>query len=103
MNVERVDFVNVATRDAERSRAWYREMLGLDVDARNPDELTADVARRPDDRDADAGFLRRERGTSATTRLWRSHADARAHGRVRLLTGSHVGVSVPRWVAAMVA
>ena len=41
MNVERVDFVNVATRDAERSRAWYREMLGLDVDARNPDELTA--------------------------------------------------------------
>ena len=35
MNVERVDFVNVATRDAERSRAWYREMLGLDpVDER---------------------------------------------------------------------
>ena len=24
MQVERIDFVNVATRDAERARAWYR-------------------------------------------------------------------------------
>ena len=41
MNVERVDFFNIATRDAEASRAWYREVVGLPVDPRNPDELTA--------------------------------------------------------------
>jgi catechol 2,3-dioxygenase-like lactoylglutathione lyase family enzyme len=41
MNVERVDFFNVATRDPERSRAWYAEMLGLSPDPNNPDELTA--------------------------------------------------------------
>jgi catechol 2,3-dioxygenase-like lactoylglutathione lyase family enzyme len=41
MRVERVDFVNIATRDAERSRAWYREMLGLTADPNNPSELTA--------------------------------------------------------------
>jgi catechol 2,3-dioxygenase-like lactoylglutathione lyase family enzyme len=41
MHVERIDFVNIATRDPEQSRAWYREMLGLDVDPRNPAELTA--------------------------------------------------------------
>ena len=41
MNVERVDFINIATRDAERSRAWYRDVLGLAEDPNNPDELTA--------------------------------------------------------------
>jgi catechol 2,3-dioxygenase-like lactoylglutathione lyase family enzyme len=41
MNVERVDFFNIATRDPERSRAWYAEMLGLERDPRNPDELVA--------------------------------------------------------------
>jgi catechol 2,3-dioxygenase-like lactoylglutathione lyase family enzyme len=41
MNVERVDFVNIATRDPERSRAWYRDMLGLESDPKNADELTA--------------------------------------------------------------
>jgi catechol 2,3-dioxygenase-like lactoylglutathione lyase family enzyme len=41
MNVERVDFVNIATRDAERSRAWYRDSFGLELDPNNPDELTA--------------------------------------------------------------
>ena len=41
MNVERVDFINIATRDPERSRAWYREMLGLEQDPNNEDELTA--------------------------------------------------------------
>jgi catechol 2,3-dioxygenase-like lactoylglutathione lyase family enzyme len=41
MNVEQVDFINVATRDAERSRTWYRDMLGLEPDAHNPHELTA--------------------------------------------------------------
>ena len=41
LEVERVDFFNIATRDAEQTRAWYRDVLGLPVDARNPDELTA--------------------------------------------------------------
>jgi catechol 2,3-dioxygenase-like lactoylglutathione lyase family enzyme len=41
MNVERVDFINIATRDAERSRAWYRDVLGLAEDPNNPAELTA--------------------------------------------------------------
>ena len=41
MQVERVDFVNIATLDAERSRAWYRDTFGLQPDPNNPDELTA--------------------------------------------------------------
>jgi catechol 2,3-dioxygenase-like lactoylglutathione lyase family enzyme len=41
MQVERVDFFNIATRDAGRSRAWYRDVLGLAADPNNPDELTA--------------------------------------------------------------
>jgi catechol 2,3-dioxygenase-like lactoylglutathione lyase family enzyme len=41
MNIERMDFVNIATRDAERSRAWYRDVLGLADDPNNPAELTA--------------------------------------------------------------
>ena len=41
LEVERVDFVNIATRDAERSRAWYRDAFGLKPDPNNPDELTA--------------------------------------------------------------
>jgi catechol 2,3-dioxygenase-like lactoylglutathione lyase family enzyme len=41
MQVERVDFIYIATRDAERARAWYRDMLGLPRDPHNPDELTA--------------------------------------------------------------
>jgi catechol 2,3-dioxygenase-like lactoylglutathione lyase family enzyme len=41
MNVERVDFVNIPTRDADRARAWYRDVLGLAEDPNNPDELTA--------------------------------------------------------------
>ena len=41
MNIERVDFFNIATRDAERSRAWYRDVLGLQPDPKNADELTA--------------------------------------------------------------
>lgn len=39
--VERIDFVNIATRDPERSRAWYRDLLGLEEDPNNPAELTA--------------------------------------------------------------
>ena len=41
MNVERVDFINIASRDADRSRAWYREVLDLAEDPNNPAELTA--------------------------------------------------------------
>jgi catechol 2,3-dioxygenase-like lactoylglutathione lyase family enzyme len=41
MNIERVDFFNIATRDAARSRAWYRDVFGLAEDPNNPDELTA--------------------------------------------------------------
>jgi catechol 2,3-dioxygenase-like lactoylglutathione lyase family enzyme len=41
MRVERVDFINIATRDAERARAWYRDVLGLAEDPNNPSELTA--------------------------------------------------------------
>ena len=41
MQIERVDFVNIATRDAERSRGWYRDAFGLQPDSNNPDELTA--------------------------------------------------------------
>jgi catechol 2,3-dioxygenase-like lactoylglutathione lyase family enzyme len=41
MNVERVDFFNIATRDPERSRAWYHNVLGLEADPHNPDELQA--------------------------------------------------------------
>jgi catechol 2,3-dioxygenase-like lactoylglutathione lyase family enzyme len=41
MQVERVDFINIATRDPQRSRAWYQDMLGLEQDPHNPDELNA--------------------------------------------------------------
>ena len=41
LQVERVDFITIATRDIERSRAWYHEVLGLPVDPHNPEELTA--------------------------------------------------------------
>jgi catechol 2,3-dioxygenase-like lactoylglutathione lyase family enzyme len=44
MQVERVDFINIATRDPEASRAWYRDMLGLEPDPNNPDELTVGQA-----------------------------------------------------------
>ena len=41
IDVERVDFFNIATRDADATRAWYRDVLGLPVDPQNGDELTA--------------------------------------------------------------
>jgi catechol 2,3-dioxygenase-like lactoylglutathione lyase family enzyme len=41
IDVERVDFFNIATRDADATRAWYRDVLGLPVDPQNADELTA--------------------------------------------------------------
>jgi catechol 2,3-dioxygenase-like lactoylglutathione lyase family enzyme len=41
LHVERVDFITIPTRDPERSRAWYRDTLGLAVDPNNEQELTA--------------------------------------------------------------
>jgi catechol 2,3-dioxygenase-like lactoylglutathione lyase family enzyme len=41
LGVERVDFFNIATKDAEQTRSWYRDVLGLSVDPNNPDELAA--------------------------------------------------------------
>src|SRR5919201_6600795 len=41
IEVERVDFVTIPTRDAERARAFYHETLGLPLDANNPREITA--------------------------------------------------------------
>jgi catechol 2,3-dioxygenase-like lactoylglutathione lyase family enzyme len=41
LGVERVDFITIPTRDIERARAWYGEVLGLATDPNNPEELTA--------------------------------------------------------------
>jgi catechol 2,3-dioxygenase-like lactoylglutathione lyase family enzyme len=41
MDVERVDFINVPTRDTQRAFAWYRDMLGLPLDPNNAEELRA--------------------------------------------------------------
>ncbi|TMK77576.1 MAG: VOC family protein [Actinobacteria bacterium] len=41
MQVERVDFVTIPTRDPNRARAFYHEMLGLPLDSNNPAEVTA--------------------------------------------------------------
>jgi len=41
MQVERVDFVTIPTRDPERARAFYHETLGLPLDVNNPREVTA--------------------------------------------------------------
>jgi catechol 2,3-dioxygenase-like lactoylglutathione lyase family enzyme len=39
LNIERVDFVSVPTRDAGRARAFYSGVLGLPVSESNPDEF----------------------------------------------------------------
>jgi catechol 2,3-dioxygenase-like lactoylglutathione lyase family enzyme len=41
MDVERVDFINVPTREATRAFAWYHEVLGLPLDPNNSEELRA--------------------------------------------------------------
>jgi catechol 2,3-dioxygenase-like lactoylglutathione lyase family enzyme len=41
MQVERVDFVNVPTRDYERSIEFYRDVLGLPQNPRVPTEFEA--------------------------------------------------------------
>jgi catechol 2,3-dioxygenase-like lactoylglutathione lyase family enzyme len=44
IEVERIDFVSVPTRDVERAHAWYREVLGLPPDRRDNSEVeTANV------------------------------------------------------------
>jgi len=41
MQIERVDFINVPTRDSKRSFDWYHEVLGLPLDPNNAEELRA--------------------------------------------------------------
>ena len=41
MQVERVDFINVPTRDTKRAFTWYHEVLGLPLDPNNAEELRA--------------------------------------------------------------
>ena len=39
MEVEKVDFVTIPTRDEERARSFYHETLGLPLDPNNPREV----------------------------------------------------------------
>jgi catechol 2,3-dioxygenase-like lactoylglutathione lyase family enzyme len=39
VDIERVDFVSVPTRDVARAHAWYREVLGLTPDRRDNEEV----------------------------------------------------------------
>jgi catechol 2,3-dioxygenase-like lactoylglutathione lyase family enzyme len=41
MRIERVDFVDVPTRDPERAVAFYRDVLGLPQNPREPSEFEA--------------------------------------------------------------
>jgi catechol 2,3-dioxygenase-like lactoylglutathione lyase family enzyme len=41
MQIERVDFINVPTRDSKRAFDWYHEVLGLPIDPNNAEELRA--------------------------------------------------------------
>ena len=41
MQVERVDFVDIPSRDLERSIAFYRDVLGLPQNPREPTEFEA--------------------------------------------------------------
>ena len=41
MEIERVDFVDVPSRDVERSVAFYRDVLGLPQNPREPTEFEA--------------------------------------------------------------
>jgi catechol 2,3-dioxygenase-like lactoylglutathione lyase family enzyme len=44
VDIERVDFVSVPTRDIEGAHAWYQEVLGLPPDRRDNSEVeTANV------------------------------------------------------------
>jgi catechol 2,3-dioxygenase-like lactoylglutathione lyase family enzyme len=39
VQVEKVDFVTIPTRDEERARSFYHETLGLPLDGNNPREI----------------------------------------------------------------
>ena len=39
MDIQRVDFASVPTRDVERAHAWYQEVLGLPPDRRDNSEV----------------------------------------------------------------
>lgn len=39
VQVELVDFISIPTRDAERSIAWYRDLLGLPASEATPGEV----------------------------------------------------------------
>jgi catechol 2,3-dioxygenase-like lactoylglutathione lyase family enzyme len=41
MQIERVDFINVPTRDSKRAFDWYHAVLGLPLDPNNAEELRA--------------------------------------------------------------
>ena len=41
LDVERVDFITIPTRDPDRARAFYHETLGLPLDPNNRDEVRA--------------------------------------------------------------
>ena len=41
MEIERVDFVDIPSRDVERSVAFYRDVLGLPQNPREPTEFEA--------------------------------------------------------------
>ena len=41
MQIERVDFVDIPSRDVERSVAFYRDVLGLPQNPREPTEFEA--------------------------------------------------------------
>jgi catechol 2,3-dioxygenase-like lactoylglutathione lyase family enzyme len=41
LDVERVDFITIPTRDPERARAFYHETLGLPLDPNNAREVSA--------------------------------------------------------------
>jgi catechol 2,3-dioxygenase-like lactoylglutathione lyase family enzyme len=46
LEVERVDFITIPTRDTERARAFYHETLGLPLDDRDSDGNTFILHRR---------------------------------------------------------
>jgi catechol 2,3-dioxygenase-like lactoylglutathione lyase family enzyme len=56
MDIERVDFITIPTRDPGRSRAWYHETLGLPLDPNDPEEVRAGQVTLAFWRPEDEGF-----------------------------------------------
>jgi hypothetical protein len=69
------------------------------VSGKQPDELSADEAGRPDDRDPHA--VGRAGSSRTAIRLWRGDPESRAHRRMEPLTGGWIGVDGPEWIAVM--